>query len=218
MSEKSSAVFLSAHQIDHIADNLTKDGYVLLHDFLSPILAQELLEEQYAFSERAFKPAGIGRDNMQQLNEKIRSNQLHWLGGDTKVQQNYLSVMEQLREGLNRRLFMGLFDFECHYSLYTSGDFYKRHLDAFKGASNRVLSTVLYLNPNWSQEDEGELILYNDKQVSPLLIVSPKFNHCIIFLSDVFPHEVLVTQRDRYSIAGWFRVNGSQGIKVDPSS
>jgi SM-20-related protein len=88
--------------------------------------------------------------------------------------------MEQLRIGLNRRLFLGLFDFECHYSHYAKGDFYQRHMDAFKGGvsqghSNRVLSTVFYMNSDWGENDGGELLLYSDKQVSPLLTVPPVF-------------------------------------------
>lgn len=218
MSEPNTTFLLSELKIDHIADNLNTHGYVLLHDFLPFQLIQALLQELQGFSEQAFKPAAIGRDSLQQLNEKVRSNTLHWLEGDTTVQLHYLAIMEQLRIGINRRLFMGLFDFECHYSHYRPGDFYKRHIDAFKGSSNRVLSTVLYLNTEWHKDHKGELVLYSENHVSPLLIVAPKFNDCIVFLSDVFPHEVLVTQRDRYSIAGWFRVNGSHGIKIDPST
>jgi SM-20-related protein len=218
MRELSTKFLLSEFQIDYIAECLTAQGYCLLHDFLSPLLTHNILHELQGFSEQDFKPAAIGRELGQQLNDQVRSNTLHWLEGNTQVQRHYLAVMEQLRIGINRRLFMGLFDFECHYSHYSPGDFYKRHVDAFKGSSNRVLSTVFYLNTDWCKDDEGELLLYSDKQISPILIVAPKFNECVMFLSDVFPHEVLVTQRDRYSIAGWFRVNGSHGIKVDPSS
>jgi SM-20-related protein len=218
MCEPSTNFLLSEFQIDHIADCLNIQGYCLLHDFLSPLLTQNILQELQGFSEQDFKPAAIGREHGQQLNDKVRSNTLYWLEGNTQVQLHYLAVMEQLRIGINRRLFMGLFDFECHYSHYSPGDFYKRHVDAFKGSSNRVLSTVFYLNTDWNKDDEGELLLYSDKQISPILIVAPKFNECVMFLSDVFPHEVLVTQRDRYSITGWFRVNGSHGIKVDPST
>lgn len=31
----------------------------------------------------------------------------------------------------------------------------------------------------------------------------------VVFLSEEFEHEVLPAKRDRYSIAGWFRVNPS---------
>jgi SM-20-related protein len=216
MNESAISQTFSDQQFIQIASALTESGYVLLADFLPLHLTQSLLIEIHSLSEQAFKPAAIGRDNLQQFNEKIRSNTLHWLTGRTLVQQQYLGVMEQLRIAINRRLFMGLFDFECHYSHYAPGDFYKMHLDAFKGASNRVLSTVLYLNPQWQAEHAGELLLYSEDQSQLLLKIEPKFNDCILFLSDIFPHEVKVTQHDRYSIAGWFRVNATVAGQLDP--
>jgi SM-20-related protein len=76
---------------------------------------------------------------------------------------------------------------------------------------------VFYLNERWVEKDGGELLLYKDEQASPLLIVPPLFNSGIIFLSDVFPHEVLTSHSDRYSIAGWFRVNNNSTTHLDPS-
>jgi SM-20-related protein len=147
----------------------------------------------------------------------VRTDSTLWLCGNSVTQLAYLDWMEQLRMGLNRRLFMGLFDFECHFSHYSRGDFYQCHLDAFKGRSNRILSSVFYLNPHWSEKDGGELLLYADEQPSPLLIVPPQFNSCILFLSEVFPHEVLTSHSDRFSIAGWYRVNGQSSDHLDPS-
>lgn len=216
MHEPAPLSVLSQQQLSLIASALTEHGYVLLCDFLPLALAQSLLIEIHSLSEQAFKPAAIGRDNLQQLNEKVRSNTLHWLTGRTLVQQQYLGVMEHLRIAINRQLFMGLFDFECHYSHYAPGDFYKMHLDAFKGASNRVLSTVLYLNPEWQPQHAGELLLYSEQQSQLLLKIEPKFNQCVLFLSDTFPHEVKVTHSDRFSIAGWFRINATVAGQLDP--
>ena len=205
---------LEEQLIDDIADALTKQGFIQLQLFLPERLADQLMHEAKNLALIEFTPAGIGRNNSQQINSQVRTDSTLWLNGNSSPQQIYLDCMEQLRIGLNRRLFMGLLDFECHFSHYSKGDFYQRHLDVFKGDtkqahSNRVLSTVFYLNPEWVENDGGELLLYADEQVSPLLIVPPLFNGCVIFLSDTFPHEVLTTRCDRYSIAGWFRVNGN---------
>ena len=81
---------------------------------------------------------------------------------------------------------------------------------------NRVLSTVLYLNPDWQSEDAGELVMYAPNRSNTILTVSPVLNRCMLFLSDNFPHEVLFTQAARYSIAGWFRVNGTVFGNSDP--
>ena len=46
--------------------------------------------------------------------------------------------------------------------------------------------------------------------------VVPLLGTVVTFLSEDFPHEVLPANRDRFSIAGWFRVNGSTAGRVDP--
>jgi SM-20-related protein len=125
--------------------------------------------------------------------------------------------MEMLRVGINRRLFLGLFDYECHFARYAPGSFYKKHVDAFRGRSNRVLSTVFYLNPQWGSADGGELLIYSgDGQVEAS--VKPTMGTLVVFLSETVPHEVLPAARLRHSIAGWFRVNASLGANIDPPS
>jgi len=119
--------------------------------------------------------------------------------------------------GLNRQLFLGLFDYECHFAHYPPGAFYKRHLDAFKGGGNRTVTVVLYLNQAWDEAWGGELLIYQDEQAEqPFQRVGAHYGRAVIFLSDRFPHEVVAASRDRYSIAGWFRINSSQRAVVDP--
>ena len=204
--------------LDQIADSLANQGYIVLPDFLPTELAEELMVDARGNKQLVFKKASIGRAQQQQLNATIRNDNIYWLGTNSSAQQKYLVLMQQLRVELNRRLYMGLFDYECHYSHYAPGDFYRRHLDAFKGKSNRVLSTVLYLNPLWVDADAGQLLIFRDEQPSPFLIIPPTLNTCVIFLSEQFPHEVRATKGDRYSIAGWFRLNSSSNVNVDPAS
>jgi SM-20-related protein len=220
MTQMTERANIEEQLIDDIADALAQQGFIHLQHFLSEWLADQLMHEAKRLASIEFKPAGIGRHNSQQVNSQVRTDSTLWLSGNSVTQQAYLDCMEQLRIGLNRRLFMGLYDFECHYSLYSTGDFYQRHLDVFKGdilkaRSYRVISKVFYLNPDWVKGDGGELLLYADKQVLPLLIVPPVFNSCMIFLSDTFPHEVLTSRRDRYSIAGWYRVSGNSDENLD---
>ena len=54
----------------------------------------------------------------------------------------------------------------------------------------------------------------NEKLLQKIL---PEYVRLVIFLSDKFPHEVLPANKDRYSIAGWFRVNNSSSTRVDPA-
>ncbi|WP_289031646.1 2OG-Fe(II) oxygenase [uncultured Paraglaciecola sp.] len=204
-------IFLTDQVLDLIADSIASQGYVLLDNFLPIDLASSLLTDVEVLSRTEFKAAGIGRNKDNKLNSKIRTDSTLWLTQQTAPQMTYISVMEQLKQGVNERLFMGLSEFECHYSRYQKGDFYLRHLDAFKSQQsstqkNRRLSSVFYLTPDWQTGDGGELCLYADqKQVNSLLKLAPLFNQCVLFLSDVFPHEVLESQIDRFSIAGWYR-------------
>jgi SM-20-related protein len=46
--------------------------------------------------------------------------------------------------------------------------------------------------------------------------VVPQMGTLVVFLSERFPHEVLPAHADRYSIAGWFRVNTSINNQIDP--
>jgi SM-20-related protein len=138
----------------------------------------------------------------------VRTDAIRWLGPDDPAEAAYLAWMERLRLGLNRRLFIGLFEYEAHFAVYDTGAYYRKHLDAFQGESNRVLTTVFYLNPQWRHEDGGELLVYGLDD-GLLESVMPAFGTLAIFLSTRHPHEVAETRRKRYSIAGWFRINNS---------
>jgi SM-20-related protein len=156
--------------------------------------------------------AGIGRADDHMLDRDIRRDHTLWLSGDDAAEAEYLALMEELRGAINAALMLGLFHFEAHYAVYEPGGFYKRHRDAFKGARNRVLSTVLYLNQGWKEGDGGELVVYgDDAAMAPLMVVAPEAGTMVVFLSEDIPHEVRTAHQLRCSIAGWYRVNEGVG-------
>ena len=118
----------------------------------------------------------------------------------------FLAFISGLREYLNRSLFLGLTYYEAHFAHYKKGDFYEKHLDAFKSSKNRVVTTVYYLNEEWNQRDGGELLIYN-KEEKLIKKVLPKQNTLVVFMSEEFPHAVDIAKKDRYSIAGWYRID-----------
>lgn len=122
---------------------------------------------------------------------------------------------ENLRIDLNRTLYLGLDSFESQFAHYPPGAFYRKHVDAFKGSSNRVVSLILYLNPDWSPADGGQLTLY-DQADRELAKFAPNMGTVAVFFSERFPHEVLATARDRYSVAGWFRRREEFPVLVSP--
>jgi SM-20-related protein len=163
-----------------------------------------------------WQQAGIGRADQYTTNTAVRQDKIRWLSPEIASEAAYLTVMNELRLLINYELFMGLFDYECHLALYPPGAFYRKHVDAFKGRSNRILTSVLYLNPDWQANDGGELVIYADDG-SSLATVLPQAGKLVLFLSERFVHEVLPGQRDRFSITGWFRHNNSIGGVIDPS-
>jgi SM-20-related protein len=197
---------ISEAVLDVIADALVDKGYSLLSDIIPDYVSLALLEKMQAKHDIDFKYAAIGRGIEQQVNAEIRSDKISWLDKQDHTDKAYLSIMEQLREGLNRRLFMGLFDYESHYAVYEPGAHYKKHVDALKGSQNRILTTVFFLNPHWQLNDGGELLIYDEFDIL-LETVQPQMGTLAIFLSERFPHEVLPTLKTRNSIAGWFRVS-----------
>lgn len=199
---------LSEAVLDVIADALVDKGYIFLPELVPAHISQVLLEKVQATEIHELKAASIGRGAEQQLNPDIRRDRIQWLEEQHEPDSLYLDLMMQLKDGLNRRLFMGLFDYESHYAVYQPGAFYKKHVDALKGSQNRILTTVFFLNPDWIPEHCGELVIF-DEDDNEIERIAPKMGHFVIFLSERFPHEVTKTLAKRNSIAGWFRVSNS---------
>ncbi|WP_232479418.1 2OG-Fe(II) oxygenase [Shewanella marisflavi] len=190
-----------------ICDQLATQGYVVMHNLLPQPVLQALLDGITALSQEDFKAAAIGRLQEQQVIESIRRDKICWLNESMDFTQDYFAWSEQLRLAVNRYLYLGLFDQEAMLAYYAPGAFYKRHLDAFRGQTNRRLTSILYLNPDWQPSHGGELLMYQGDETKPFQVVEPRFGTMVIFLSELFPHEVSLSHHDRYSLTSWYRIN-----------
>lgn len=188
-----------------LCENLRAQGYVIVDDALPPAMAAALQQTSKEQLERNAHAAGVGRERNHVVDPTIRGDHICWLAGQQPASAQYLETMEQQRRALNQSLFLGLVSYEAHYACYPAGALYRRHLDAFKGSPNRILSTVYYVNSDWSAQCGGELLLYSADGAFVLERIQPQFNRMVVFLSREFPHEVLPATRPRFSIAGWFR-------------
>ena len=187
-----------------IVDALVEDGYAIIPNALDPQLPFHL--KNIIHNKTDFKQAGISSSEKVHTDSRKRRDKTSWLNEDNSYQSQYLQSMQDLQYTLNRELYMGIQYYESHFAMYEKGDFYEKHLDAFKGLKNRVVTTVYYLNDSWNEKDGGQLIIYdeNDRLIKKII---PQANTLVVFLSEKFPHEVLASQRKRFSIAGWFRIN-----------
>jgi SM-20-related protein len=185
--------------VDLIMPDFYQHGLAILPQAIPADLCQALLTEVQ--QNTTLTAAGVGRAGQLQQNSDIRRDRTAWLDGSSQAQQDYLALMLQLQQQMNRQCFLGLTHHECHFARYQCGDFYQTHLDAFRGRSNRVLTTVLYLN---DVPSGGELVIYDENEVE-LTRVLPQAGLLVTFESERFPHQVLPAEFERFSIAGWFR-------------
>jgi SM-20-related protein len=143
--------------------------------------------------------------------EGVRGDRIDWLeSGQSAACDQYMALLDELRQALNFGLYLGLEDFESHFALYPPGAFYLKHLDRFRDDDRRAVSVVLYLNPDWQPEHGGALRLYLKN--GEVRDVSPLAGTLVVFLSAEMPHEVLPTTCDRLSLTGWFRRRGDNPL------
>ena len=166
-------------------------------------------ECQHACEQGGFRRAGVGRGKDLEVRDEIRGDQVLWLQpGDASVEQAiYLAKLETLRLALNQRFFLGLFEFEGHFAIYPEGAFYKPHLDRHAGTGDRIVTAILYLNPDWQAGDGGELKLWttSGEKTGDFELIEPRMGTLVCFTAGDFWHEVLPAKKTRMSITGWFR-------------
>jgi SM-20-related protein len=188
-----------------VINGLTGAGYADVPNAVASELVAGLRDE--ALARRAqFRPAGIGNQAVRA--QAVRGDSIDWLewgeGGDSL--QAFWQEMDSLRDALNRELYLGVRELECHLALYPPGGGYQKHHDNPQGRSARLVTVLLYLNPDWRPEHGGVLQIYDPEDESRVLArVEPRAGTFVAFLAERFPHEVLLAQHERLSLTGWWR-------------
>ncbi|EMA4782429.1 MULTISPECIES: 2OG-Fe(II) oxygenase [Providencia] len=186
--------------INKLIDSLSTQGWYVWDGFLIPPNIKAIKD----CIPETLQDARIGHRNLLQGNKAIRGDQTVWLEPEMGVPIcDYMEKMEQIRQEINRQLYLGLRGFETHFCRYSQGGFYKRHVDNPRGVGRRKVTTVLYMNESWQPSDGGELVVY-DQTGNQLFTLEPIAGRMVFFMSEEFPHEVLPTKLIRESIAGWF--------------
>jgi len=193
-----------------IVDDLAEHGWSQQNIFLPLDLTRALATEcRKRAAEGELAPAAVGRGPFSEIREGIRGDHIQWIDpGQAEACDSYLSLMNSLREAINRGLFLGLEDFESHFAMYPPGAFYLKHVDRFRDDDRRMVSAVVYLNDGWLPEHGGQLRMYLDND--RVQDVQPVGGCLVVFLSGEVPHEVLPATRDRLSLTGWFRRRGNE--------
>ncbi|MFN8700389.1 MAG: 2OG-Fe(II) oxygenase [Flavobacteriales bacterium] len=186
-------------------DSFEKAGFAVLDEFMSE--SDALALRDFIFNQAVsglLRKAGIGRQHDFAIEESRRGDFIQWIdsGKAPEAAFRFLEKIDALRVALNRSFFLGLQDFETHYTWYPPETRYEKHVDRHRSGSSRRVSFVFYLNPGWVPDHGGELQLY--EQSGKLTRIEPLFSRLAVFLSEM-EHEVLLTRHDRLSITGWMR-------------
>lgn len=194
-------------KINSLVDSLYHEGWASIEHFISTAEVSELLNA-FIDKETDLRHAGIGKNKDYTRIKEIRSDKIKWLEkGENKVVDEFLfDRVEVLSQAINRRCFLGLKSYEFHFAKYEPGAFYKRHRDTFRSDDARKISVIIYLNENWRPGDGGELKIYKDSET---VTIQPAGGTIVIFES-FMEHEVMMSNKNRYSIAGWLK--NSNGV------
>ena len=179
-----------------LTHSLQTHGWAIVENFLPPQIVQvaraEILRLRTA---GRMQPAAVGKTRHHE--SAVRGDFTYWLADATNTahsddhspntdtaQTQVLAALKELKQLLNRELFLGLRDVEAHYALYPPGAGYLRHLDSFRdnfhdslpgslpdrqhdrqldrgsNTGTRAVSLVTYFNSEWQPQDGGELVLH----------------------------------------------------------
>lgn len=181
----------------------TKVG--ITEDFLSEALCNHLRTNLLALNHQdRMATAGIGNDGKMIHDKLIRNDKIYWLDKthNNVFENEFFEKMDAFVAYLNQSCYTNIASYEFHYSLYEKGSFYRTHLDQFEDDSKRQFSMISYLNNNWKIQDGGELMIHHKPKNT---CITPTQGKTIFFKSDEMPHEVLVTNEQRFSVTGWLK-------------
>jgi SM-20-related protein len=199
---------LSGQIYEAITEGIADHGYAVADHFLTDIETEALRQQLITLKDQgALRQAAIGAASEKHIRTGIRGDKIAWIEREEArpLTQLFLNRIDGLMEYLNRALFLGLKDYETHFTAYPPGSFYKRHLDQSRAEAHRRISFICYLNSGWEESNGGQLLMYlpDGKGGETEVKIPPVGGRLVCFRSDLLEHEVLKTLQTRYSITGW---------------
>jgi SM-20-related protein len=194
-----------ANAFDILIDSYLDNNIGIDTGFLNKALCNGLQQNiEHLQNDGLMTFAGIGNDEVKDSTQKMRGDKIYWMdkSHDNIFEQEFLQRVEDFIAYLNQTCYTGINGYEFHYALYEEGSFYKRHKDQFKNDSNRKYSLINYLNHNWLEADNGQLVVYQNGTAQKII---PQSQTAVFFKSDEMEHEVTQANRSRMSVTGWLK-------------
>lgn len=154
---------------------LNTKGYIIKDNFMGNDKCLTVLQEAEKLREKGMlKKAGMGSGENYWKDSNTRGDEVLWLNSildpcqtpevEKSSMEHLISLVKQIdliRTQLNQSCDFGSEKTQVHLTCYPGeGARYVRHLDAFKGGSERRLTCIYYLNSNWTSKAGGSLRLY----------------------------------------------------------
>ena len=190
---------------DEEIQSLGERGWFTRASFLGEAEARAIHAEAQARVEAGqLRPAGIRRGADHMLDRDTRGDFITWV--KEEEQGSAISRLREayatLGEALSAEAYLGLGRFDLQLAWYPgNGARYARHFDAFPGQSNRRVTALYYLNPNWVPAHGGLLRIYPE---GGPVDVEPTLDRLVVFLSERIEHEVRPAQGPRLALTAWF--------------
>jgi len=185
--------------------SLGEQGYFVRESFLGEVEARAVYAEARARVDAGgLKPAGIRRGADHTVDTSTRGDSIAWVGEESRgtALGRLWEAYAALGEAVSTGAYLGLGRFDLQLACYPGGGArYARHADAFPGQSNRRLTAIYYVNPDWEPAHGGLLRLY--PKGGPV-DVAPRLDTLVVFLSERLEHEVLPAHAPRLALTAWF--------------
>ncbi len=189
--------------------DLEQNGWHLSENLVPVELCEELLAELLHHKKNSsLVQAHIGQGVEIQIQQNIRGDHIRWIDftKPTPTEKKFAQWLDLFLAKIRPELLLGLSEYEFHYAFYPPHTQYQKHIDVFKKNSSRQVSFVLYLNKNWSSEDGGEIVLFDEHDTEKESArLAPHFGRLVLFLSGSIFHQVNFTNRARFSVTGWLK-------------
>ena len=195
---------------------LGEDGYVIFDDAVDPaVCLAARMGAEILWQHQVLTPAVVSREGVAVAG--VRSDHTCFLE-ESALPEAFVGVVTRLgrlQEELRTKAWLALprreFQLAC-YPPQSQG--YARHRDSFAhpvtstaGTApglmpQRRITAVLYLNPDWQDDDGGALRIWPDAP-APAFDVLPRLGRLVLFQSDRIDHAVLPCRRDRFALTLW---------------
>ncbi len=184
---------------DSLISNLESKSWHCQENVLTSDLCTSLLE---TMSRKQLNTAGIGKGHQLAIEPEIRDSQTHWIENWEELPELHF-ILSELMQTMNQNFYLSLKRFESQFAFYSTGGFYKKHIDQHQKTNNRLVTCIFYLN---DCPAGGELVLFNkdDKMKIDCEILPKKGSMAIFFAGHIY-HEVKPVVSERYSLTTWMR-------------